>query len=92
LVNKQLNQSTMNRQNDILIRLMESEKAELEREKDENRTSRTGKVINNSNPEEFFQYKRNITTSDEIIKSIPPMFNSFYRQKVNKFYLELIHL
>jgi len=91
LVNKQLNQSTLNRQKDILIRLMESENAELEREKDENRTSRSGKVINNSNPEEFFKYKRNKTTSDEIIKSIPPMFNSFYRQKVNKFYLELIH-
>lgn len=91
LVNKQLNQSTMNRQNDILVRLMESEKAELEREKDENRTSRTGKVINNSNPEEFFQYKRDRTTSEEIIKSVPPMFNGFYRQKVSKFYIELIN-
>ncbi len=91
LVKKQLNQSTMNRQNDILVRLMESEKAELEREKDENRTSRTGKVINNSNPEEFFQYKRNKTTSEEIIKSVPPMFNGFYRQKVSKFYIELIN-
>ncbi len=89
LVNKKLDINTLKRQNDILVRLMESEKAELEREKDENRTSRTAKVINKSNPEQFFQYKREKTTSEEIIKSIPPMFNSFYRQKVNNFYIEL---
>jgi flagellar biosynthesis GTPase FlhF len=89
LVNKRLDLHTMKRQNDILVRLMESEKAELEREKDDSRTSRTGKIINKSNPEDFFQYKRDKTTSEEIIKSIPPVFNSFYRQKVNNFYLEL---
>jgi hypothetical protein len=89
LVNKRFDLQMMKRQNDIVVRLMESEKAELEREKDENRTSRTGKVINKSNPEDFFKYKRNTTTTEEIIKSIPPVFNNFYRQKVNKFYLEL---
>lgn len=89
LVNKQLNQNTLNRQNDILVRLMESEKAELEREKDEKRTSRSGKVINNSNPEAYFQYNRKTTKTDEIIKVIPPIFNSFYRNKVNRFYIEL---
>jgi hypothetical protein len=89
LVNKKLDINTIKRQNDILVRLMESEKAELEREKDITRSSRTGKVINKSNPEEIFQYKREKTTSEEIIKSIPPVFNSFYRQRVNNFYLEL---
>jgi len=89
LVNKKLDFNTIKRQNDILVRLMESEKAELEREKDINRSSRTGKVINKSNPEEIFQYKREKTTTEEIIKSIPPVFNSFYRQRVNNFYLEL---
>lgn len=89
LVNKKLDLNTIKRQNDILVRLMESEKAELEREKEEKRSSRTGKVINTSNPEEFFKYKRDRTTSEEIIKSIPPSFNSFYRQKVNNFYYEL---
>jgi hypothetical protein len=89
LVNKRLNQQTLMRQNDILVRLMESEKAELEREKEEKRTSRTEKLSTESNPEEFFQYNRNRSTTDEIIKSIPPMFNSFYRNKVHKFYLEL---
>lgn len=89
LVNKKLDYNTIKRQNDILVRLLESEKAELEREKDINRSSRTGKVINKSNPEEIFQYKREKTTTEEIIKSIPPVFNSFYRQRVNNFYLEL---
>ncbi len=89
LVNKKLDINTIKRQNDILVRLMESEKAELEREKDNNRSSRTGKIINKSNPEEIFQYKREKTTTEEIIKSIPPAFNNFYRQRVNNFYLEL---
>ncbi len=89
LVNKRLDLNTLKRQNDIMVRLMESEKAEMEREKEDKRTSRTGKVINTSNPEEIFQYKRDKTTSEEIIKTIPPAFNSFYRQKVNNFYNEL---
>lgn len=89
IVNKQLNQNTINRQKDILVRLMNSEKADLEREKEEKRTSKTGKVINKSNPEDFFQYKRNKESSEEVIKTIPPMFNSFYRQKINNFYLKL---
>lgn len=89
LVNKRLNPQTLMRQNEIAIRLMESEKAELEREKDDKRTSRTAKVINNSNPETYFQYNRNRNSGDETLRTIPPGLNSFYRQKVNSFFNKL---
>jgi len=89
LVNKRLNPQTLMRQNEIAIRLMESEKAELEREKDDKRTSRTAKVINNSNPETYFQYNRDKNSGDETLRTIPPGLNSFYRQKVNSFFNKL---
>jgi len=88
LINKKMNNEVINRQKDILVRLLESEKAELEREKDEKRTSRTGKITNISNPEEFFKYKYK-KGSDEIIKTTPPNFNSFYRRKVSEFFINL---
>lgn len=89
LVNKRLNPQTLMRQNEIAIRLMESEKAELEREKDDKRTSRTAKVINNSNPETYFQYNRDRSSGEETLRTIPPGLNSFYRQKVNTFFNKL---
>jgi len=89
LVNKRLNTQVMERQKDILVRLLESEKGEMTRDKEEKRTSKTAKFINNSNLEEVFQYNRKKESTDEMIKYIPPVYNSFYRQKVNQFIILL---
>lgn len=86
LVNKQLTQTTINRQKEIMVRLMESEKAELERENDDKRTSKTGKVFNNRNPEDIFQYKKEKNYTNEIIKTSPFMYTNYYKQRIAKFY------
>jgi hypothetical protein len=56
LVNKRITQQTLNRQKEILTRLLESEKAERERELDDKRESKQGKDKPMMSAEDFFKY------------------------------------
>ncbi|HPS84797.1 MAG TPA: hypothetical protein PLA88_10785, partial [Bacteroidales bacterium] len=85
LVNKRLNTETMNRQKQIETRLLESEKADMEREKDPKRQSEEAKIFNNGNPMTFFKYNSLKRNSSEILKTVPPNLNSYYKQKVNEY-------
>jgi hypothetical protein len=86
LVNKLLNNETMKRQQEILTRLLESEKAEKEREMDEKRQSNESKNENLSNPNEFLEYKRLKQKETELLKTVPPSLNPFYKTKVNEYF------
>lgn len=86
LVNKIINDETLKRQNEILTRLLESEKAEKEREMDEKRESEEAKFYENSNPNEFFKYKDIKEKEIEMLKSMPPQLKSFYKRKVNEYF------
>lgn len=85
LVNKRLNTETMNRQKQIETRLLESEKADMEREKDPKRQSEEAKIFNNGNPMTFFKYNSLKRNSSEILKTVPPNLNPYYKQKVNEY-------
>jgi hypothetical protein len=89
LVNKQLNSETMRRQQEILTRLLESEKAEKEREQDEQRKSNEGKVENLRNPERFLEYKRIKEKEMELLQTLPPSLTPYYKDKVNQYFNNL---
>lgn len=89
LVNKRITLETLLRQQDILTRLLESEKAEQEREKEERRESEEAKFINNSNPESFFKYNTLNQNGSEVLMTIPPSLNGFYRKKINEYFYKL---
>ncbi len=86
IVNKAISQETLNRQNEILTRLLESEKAERERDQDEQRKSEEAKNINHRNPSEFEEYKRLKLKEMELLKTVPPSLNSYYKKKVNDYF------
>lgn len=86
LVNKQLNSETMRRQQEILSRLLESEKAEKEREQDEKRKSNEAKVQENSNPTKFLEYKRLKEKEMELLNTVPPSLTPYYKEKVNNYF------
>jgi hypothetical protein len=90
LVNKMITNETLNRQQEILTRLLESEKAEKERELDEKRESNEAKNQNFSNPNDFFKYNRLKTREQELLKTVPPSLNSFYKQKVNEYFYNFV--
>ena len=86
LVNKQLTNETMKRQQDILSKLLESEKAEREREQDEQRKSNEAKSQNLSNPSRFLEYKRMKEKEMELLNTVPPSLTPYYKEKVNNYF------
>lgn len=90
LINKQLSEQLMQRQQDILTRMLESEKSMKEREKDNKRTSKQGQNIKRPSPEEIFNKNEDSKhKSDDILKTIPPNLNNYYKQKINKYLYNL---
>ncbi|MDI1354314.1 MAG: hypothetical protein PSX36_05330 [bacterium] len=86
LVNKQISNATLKRQQDILSRLLESEKAEREREQDEQRKSNEAKSQNFSNPTEFLEYKRAKEKEMELLNTVPPSLTPYFKDKVDKYF------
>jgi hypothetical protein len=86
LVNKMLTNETLKRQQEILTRLLEAEKAERERDMDEKRQSETAKEQNHRNPPEFEEYKRLKMKELEFLRTVPPSLNSFYRKRVSEYF------
>ncbi len=86
LVNKILNNELLKRQEEILTRLLESEKAEKEREQDEKRESNESKNQKISNPADFFKYNRLKLKEVELLKTVPPSLKPFYKNKVNEYF------
>lgn len=89
IVNRIISEQTLKRQQDILTRLLESEKAEREREQDEQRKSEQAKNYLYRNPNEFEEYKRLKLKEMELLKTVPPSLNSYYKQKVNEYFQSL---
>jgi hypothetical protein len=89
LVNKMISQETINRQEEILTRLLESEKAEKEREMEEKRQSNEAKSDNYSNLSEFKQYKILKQKETELLKTVSPALNPFFKTKVNQYFNKL---
>jgi hypothetical protein len=81
IYNKNLSTELLKRQQEILTRLLEAEKAEREREQDEKRESKEPKSFENRNPSAFDEYKRLKQKEFELLRSVPPSLNEFYKKK-----------
>jgi hypothetical protein len=86
IVNRQITQETMKRQQDIITKLLESEKAEREREQDEKRKSNEAKNEILSNPTQFLEYKRLREKELELLNTVSPSLTPYYKQKVNDYF------
>ena len=89
LVNRKINEETIRRQEEIMTRLLESEKAEREREQDEKRRSSEGRDLPNRNTSQFEEYKRLKMKEVELLKTIPADMNPFYKNLVNYYFQTL---
>ncbi len=86
IVNRMISEQTLKRQQDILTRLLESEKAERERDQDDQRKSEEAKNNVHRNPSEFEEYKRLKLKEMELLRTVPPTLNSYYKKKVNDYF------
>ena len=89
LVYKKLETETMRRQQDILTRLLESEKAEREREQDNKRESHVGQDSPNHVPPSMEEYIKQKNKEAEYLKTVSPSLNTYYKQKVKDYFKAL---
>ncbi|TND10612.1 MAG: hypothetical protein FD123_254 [Bacteroidetes bacterium] len=86
LVNKRITAETLKRQQEILNKLLDYEKAEKEREMDNKRKSDEAKNQQISNPDAFFEYNRLKQKEAELLKTVPAGLSPFYKSKVNEYF------
>jgi len=86
IVNNQITNETLKRQQEILTRLLKSEKAEQQREEEQRRESREARDAKVSNPDEFFEYYKTKNRELELLKTLPPNLKPFYKIKVAEYF------
>ena len=89
LVNRQITQQTLNRQKDITTRLLQSERAELEREKDNERKSNEARQIPNINPPKEWNFDHEQKQQNEMLRSVPANLNYYYKGKANNYFYNI---
>ena len=86
LVNKKLDDNLIERQNRILTRLLESEKALMERGIDEKRESEEGKNENYGNQIRFDEYNKEKLKQIELLRSVDPSYKKYYKDRANEYF------
>lgn len=84
LMNKSINAQTLARQNQITTRLLEAEKAEMERDFEDKRESKTADEFY-SNPVKFFEYKEKENFSIEYLNRNSHKLHNFYNSKYKQY-------
>lgn len=86
LVNKRVNQNLINRQQEIMVRLLESEKALKQQEEDPKRQAEAAKSAKRSTPAFFDTTNlQNKSKQVEVLRSVTPNYNLFYKKEANQY-------
>lgn len=86
LINKNFSQEMVKRQQEILTRLLESEKALKERGFEEKRESKAGKDQNYGNLIRFDEYNRQKLGQIELLRSVDPLLSRYYKDKASQYF------
>jgi hypothetical protein len=89
LVNKRLNNETLNRMKDIETRLLEAEKAEKQRELDEKRKSETAMEKRKTIPPALEDYLKKRQQETDMYKTVSPALKPYYKSLVDEYYNSL---
>jgi hypothetical protein len=89
LVNKRLNREMIDRQQEIMSRLLESEKAEKERDQEERRESNEFKGDNKGNLGDKLSYKRLDKVQSDLLLKAPVELRPYYRTKANEYFMQI---
>lgn len=89
IVNKIISQQTINRQNNILTRMLEHEKAQKKKEQEQKRESTEGKDIFEEPNKQLLEFNKLKKRELELFKEIPPVFSPYYKEKVNDFFINM---
>ncbi|WP_316830365.1 DUF4175 family protein [Pedobacter aquatilis] len=85
LVNKRLQQETLNRQKELLTKLLEAEKAERDREEDTKRESKAAKEFPPSYQKMVEEFKKQQQNGTDMLQKLPPSLNYYYKNKIAEY-------
>lgn len=86
LVNKNITPETIKRQQEILDKMLDFEKAEQQRDQDEQRQANEAKNYELSNPNGYSEYNRQKQQEAELLRTVPPALTPYYKNKVNLYF------
>lgn len=86
LINRNFSNDIIERQKNILTRLLESEKALMERGFEEKRESKSGNNLPNGNQIRFDEYNKQKLKQIELLYSVDPVFKQYYLDKANQYF------
>jgi len=89
IINKRITQETILRQQRIVTRLLESERAEQTREKEEKRESIEAKSYQIGNPNSKSEYNKIKKGDQEMFQFVQPEVNRFYKNKISNYRIKI---
>ena len=89
LVNKKLTNETMMRQEEILTRLLEAERAEREREFDQKRKAEQAKNYETASPPSLQEYLKKREAEVELYRTVSPNLKPYYKNLVEDYLKKL---
>jgi hypothetical protein len=89
LVNKRLTDQLIQRQREILTRLLEAEQSLREQDMDEERKGESAKDYEKEIPKAIEEYLRLKEKEVELLKTVPPKLYPFYKKEVNEYFKRL---
>jgi hypothetical protein len=89
LVNKRLSQNTINRNKELVTRLLESEKALKEQEEEQKRKAETARQVPPRTPPALDTFVRERQRQTELLRTVPPSLSPFYRREVDQYFQKI---
>ncbi|SFH10900.1 DUF4175 family protein [Pedobacter insulae] len=86
LVNKKIEQETMNRQKNLLIKLLDADKAQREQDEDSKRESAAAKEFPPSYQQMLDKFKKQQQSESELIQKLSPNLNYYYKNKIAEYF------
>lgn len=86
IVNKRITHQTIERNRQILSRMLESQKAQEKRDQDESRKSNEYKGTRFDRRVDELIYEQSLKKNQEFLKKNPVEYMPFYKEKINEYY------
>ena len=89
IVNKRITPKTLERNQQILSRMLESEKAQQKRDQDEKRKSNEYKGSKFERKVDELFYKQQLKKNQDFLKQNPIQYQPYYKSKINEYYIKI---
>lgn len=86
LVNKRITQETINRQKNLMVKLLDAEKAQREQDQDSKRESEAARQFPPSYQHMLEKFNKSMKSESELIQKLPPNLNYYYKNKVAEYF------